>query len=112
MNIVTGDDVEPVEAVEHVLLSQMASGASMSVQSFQIEPGADVPEHSHPHEQAGYITQGTVTFIINGTEQVIEAGDSYVIPGGETHGAANNEAVTVEGVDIFSPPRTNPDWQQ
>jgi Uncharacterized conserved protein, contains double-stranded beta-helix domain len=112
MNIVADDDVEPVEAVEHVHLSQMASGAKMSVQSFQIEPGADVPEHSHPHEQAGYITQGTVTFIIDGTEQIIEAGDSYVISGGETHGAVNDGTVTVEGVDIFSPPRTNPDWQQ
>ena len=112
MNIVADDDVESVEAVEHVHLSQMASGASMSVQSFQIEPGADVPEHSHPHEQAGYITQGTVTFIIDGGEQVIEAGDSYVIPGGETHGAVNDGAVTVEGVDIFNPPRTDPDWQR
>lgn len=112
MNIVADGDVEPVEAVDQVHLSQMASGAEMSIQSFQIEPGADVPEHSHPHEQAGYITQGTVTFIFEGAEQVVEAGDSYVIPGGETHGAVNNGSVTAEGVDIFSPARTDPDWQQ
>ncbi len=111
MEITSNEDVESVEAIESVYLSQMAAGEQMSVQHFQIEPGADVPEHTHPHEQAGYITQGTVTFHIDGVERTIDEGDSYVIPGDEPHAAVNESDVIVEGVDIFSPPRTNPAWQ-
>ena len=111
MEITSNEDVEFVEAVESVHLSQMAAGEQMSVQHFRIEPGADVPEHTHPHEQAGYITQGTVTFYIDGVERTVDEGDSYVIPGDEPHAAVNESDGIVEGVDIFSPPRTNPAWQ-
>lgn len=112
MDVIPDDDIESVEAVESVHLSQMATGEQLSVQHFQIEPDAAVPEHSHPHEQAGYITQGTITFHIDGVERIITEGDSYVIPGGESHAAVNESDIAVEGVDVFSPPRTNPDWQE
>jgi quercetin dioxygenase-like cupin family protein len=103
-------DVEATEAVDGVHLSQLAAGTEMSVQHFRIEPGATVPEHSHPHEQTGYVTAGTLTFLVDGEECVVEAGDSYAIPGDEPHGAENRGDEPVEGVDIFAPPRVNPDW--
>jgi len=103
-------DGETVEVVEGVHLTQLGAGESMSVQHFHIEPGATVPEHSHPHEQAGYVTRGTFTFVIDGEEFVISPGESYVIPGGVAHEAENRSDVPVDGIDIFSPPRTDPDW--
>ncbi|MFB6244388.1 MAG: cupin domain-containing protein [Halobaculum sp.] len=103
-------DEEGVEAVPQVHLQQGAAADETSVQYFEIEPGAEVPEHSHPHEQAGYVEQGTFTFLVDGEEIVVEAGDSYVIPGGEPHAAENRGEETVVGVDVFSPPRTDPDW--
>jgi len=102
---------ETVEAVDGVHLTQMAVGERMSVQQFHIEPGAAVPEHSHHHEQAGYVVKGTFTFHVNGEEYVIGPGDSYVIPGGEPHEARNDAEEPVSGIDVFSPPRPDPDWQ-
>lgn len=100
-----------VEALPGVHLAQLATGTEMSVQHFTIEPGAEVPSHSHPHEQSGYITEGTLTFLLDdGAEVACEAGDSYVLAGGETHAAVNRGDVTVRGVDVFSPPRADPDW--
>ncbi|AUV82951.1 cupin domain-containing protein [Salinigranum rubrum] len=102
--------VEPAEAVDGVHLSQLAAGTEMSVQHFRIDPGARVPEHSHPHEQTGYVTAGELTFLVDGEEVTVSAGDSYAIPGDEPHGAENRGDEPVEGVDIFAPPRVNPDW--
>lgn len=117
---------ETVEAVEGVHLTQLAVGERMSVQHFHIEPGAAVPEHSHPHEQVGYVARGTFTFTVGSggsdTDQgaddasehdefVVGPGDSYSIPGDEPHAAHNEGEEPVSGIDVFSPPRTNPDWQ-
>lgn len=112
MERVTHDDVDTAEAIEGVHLTQMATGETMSVQEFVIDPGAAVHEHSHHHEQTGYITQGELTFLVDGEEIVVGPGDSYVIPGGEPHAAENRGDETVVGVDIFSPPRANAPWEE
>ncbi|ELZ33852.1 cupin domain-containing protein [Halorubrum tebenquichense] len=105
-------DAEAVEAVDGVFLTQGAVGEETSIQRFEIEPGATVPEHDHPHEQIGMITEGSIAFVVDGEERVVEAGDTYVIPGDEPHAAANRGDEPVVGYDIFSPPRANPDWQE
>ncbi|WP_058366608.1 cupin domain-containing protein [Haloparvum sedimenti] len=111
MDIVHEDETKPVEAVPGVHLTQEATGEETSVQGFTIAPGAEVPVHSHEHEQAGVITQSTLTFLVDGEELLVHEGDSYVIPGDEPHAARNDTEIPVEGYDIFSPPRPNPDWQ-
>ncbi|ELY71497.1 cupin domain-containing protein [Natrinema versiforme] len=111
MERVSLDDLEPAEAAEGVHLALMAGTESMNVQHFEIEPGATVDEHSHPHDQTGYITQGELAFLTEGDEIVCGPGDSYAIPGDQTHAAENRGDEPVRGVDIFSPPRENPSWQ-
>ena len=104
-------DLETTEAVEGVHLAVMAGSESMNVQHFEIEPGAVIEEHSHPHEQTGFVYDGEVTFVLEDEEVVCGPGDSYAIPGGQPHAAENRGEETVRGVDIFSPPRENPNWQ-
>jgi quercetin dioxygenase-like cupin family protein len=111
MERVTQSEVDPVEAVEGVHLSQLAAGDRTSVQHFYIEPGETVPEHAHEHEQAGFLLAGSLTFLVDGEELLVQEGDSYVVPGNEPHAAENRGDVPVEGLDIFSPPRTDPDWK-
>lgn len=112
MDVVGTTDREPTEAVDGVHLSLLAGGEEMNVQHFEIEPGAVVPEHSHPHEQAGYLTEGTLTFLTGDGEHEVGPGESYSIPGDEPHGAENRGEAVVRGIDIFSPPRENPDWAE
>ena len=105
-------DRDSVEAVENVHLTALAAGEEMSLQEFELEPGSSVPEHDHPHEQLGYIYEGEATFIADGETVTVGEGDSYSIPGGEPHAVENRGDVPVRGVDIFSPPRTDPDWAE
>jgi quercetin dioxygenase-like cupin family protein len=115
MERVPSDSVDSAEAVPGVHLAVLAGGDRMNVQHFEIEPDAEVPTHSHPHEQAGYVTAGTLTFLVGEgddvEEVVVREGDSYSIPADEPHGAVNRGETPVEGIDVFSPPRTDPDWR-
>ncbi|APX97147.1 cupin domain-containing protein [Natronorubrum daqingense] len=112
MERVSLSDLEPTEAADGVNLAVMAGSESMNVQHFEIEPGAVVEEHSHPHEQTGFIYEGEVVFVSDGEKFVCGPGDSYAIPGEQPHAAENRGDVPVRGVDIFSPPRENPSWQE
>ena len=111
MDIIPEASVTATEAVDGVLLKLLAGGDNENIQHFHVEPGATVPDHSHPHEQVGYILAGELTVLVDGEEQVATAGDSYVLAGGEPHGAENRGDVPAVGLDIFSPPRDDPDWQ-
>ena len=104
--------VETAEPINGVKLRLLASGDGANVQQYCIEPERAVPEHSHPHEQLGYLVRGELTFIVSGEEIVVEAGDSYRFAGDEPHAVENRADTVAEGIDIFSPPRTNPDWAE
>jgi len=111
MEVNSFDEAETTEAVPGVHLALLAGGEQMNVQGFAIEPGATVPEHAHPHEQTGHVSEGTLTFVVDGTEFEVGPGDTYAVPGGEPHAAENRGEEPVRGVDVFSPPRTDPSWQ-
>jgi quercetin dioxygenase-like cupin family protein len=74
------------------------------VQVVELEPGAEVPVHSHPHEQLGIILSGTMTMVVAGVSRVCEPMDAYALPGGVEHsGTAGPEGATV--LDVFVPVR-------
>jgi quercetin dioxygenase-like cupin family protein len=70
----------------------------------ELEPGAVVPQHSHPHEQMGIVLSGEIVMIIEGEERACHAMDAMHIPSGVTHGAyAGAEGAVV--LDVFVPIR-------
>lgn len=110
MEHVAISDRETVEVIEDGYLTQLAVGEETSAQAFEAEPGARIPEHSHPHEQIGIIFEGTLTFLVDGDEIDIGPQESFVIPGDEPHAMENRGDTRVFGLDVFSPPRPNPEW--
>ena len=69
-----------------------------------IEPDTEVPEHQHPHEQAGRILEGAAWFYVGDDEKLLVVGDHYVIPGDVPH----RVVATGDGcvaLDIWSPIR-------
>lgn len=110
MEHVPYDPEDAVEAVPGVHLAELAAGERTSVQHFFVEPGERVDEHSHHHEQAGFVLEGAGYVLVDGGETFVAAGDSYVIPGGQPHAVENRGDVPLKGIDVFSPPRENPDW--
>jgi len=70
---------------------------------FLLLAGAEVPPHSHPNDQVGYVVYGRLALTIGDQTRVMHQGDSYAIPGGVVH-AARAEIDTLV-VEVFSPPR-------
>ena len=76
----------------------------MMMSYVELQPGAVVAEHSHPHEQVGMMLSGKATFYIGEETRTLQTGDMYRIPGGVRHKViALEEPVKV--LDIFSPIR-------
>ena len=63
-----------------------------------------VPDHSHPHEQAGLVLEGKFRFRIGAEEKIAASGDAFIVPPNVVHGGEVVEG-PVRLLDIFSPPR-------
>lgn len=70
---------------------------------WQIEAGARLPEHSHPHEQIVNMLEGTYELVVDGEPYTLSAGDVLVIPGGAVHGGSAHTDCRI--LDVFSPVR-------
>ena len=70
---------------------------------WEIEEGAELPLHSHIHEQVAMVTKGSFEMTIGGKTEVYEPGKIAVIPSNVEHsGKALSDC---EVTDIFSPVR-------
>ena len=97
------DKVKGRELVPGVSIRPMWGEKVMMV-LIDIEPGAEVPLHSHPHEQTGRVLSGAFYLTIDGETRLLREGDHYVIPGGVEHSAKGTDSPWL-ALDIFSPPR-------
>jgi quercetin dioxygenase-like cupin family protein len=96
-------DAQPVEMLPGLIRRTLAVSEKMLLAEFIFEKGVEVPEHTHPHDQVGYVVSGRMRMVIG--EQVLECGpgDSYHAPPDVPHGGTALEPSVV--VDTFSPPR-------
>lgn len=97
-------DVNVITAFPGVTRRTMASGDRATLMRIEVAAGHVVPEHAHPHEQAGTVISGIVSVRLGGGEPTVcVAGDAYLIPGDLPHEVtAIEDAVLIE---CFSPVR-------
>lgn len=76
---------------------------NMTFAYWNIDAGASLPEHSHPHEQVANIIEGRFDFNLEGEKRIIAPGDIVAIPSNARHGG---RAVTdCRIIDVFYPIR-------
>tara|TARA_Y100000588_G_scaffold325573_1_gene359434 strand:+ start:1483 stop:1902 length:420 start_codon:yes stop_codon:yes gene_type:complete len=90
-------------------LSSLVSGDRIMLSFLEMEQGCVVPEHSHPHEQAGVVLEGVFRFRIGTEELVTRSGDAFIVPPNVVHAGEVLEG-PARVLDIFSPPRE--DYQE
>ncbi|MGB2963966.1 MAG: cupin domain-containing protein [Anaerolineales bacterium] len=76
---------------------------NMTLAYWDVDPGASLPEHSHPHEQIANVLEGQFELTVDGEPRVLEPGMVAVIPGGVLH---SGKALTpCRLLDAFHPAR-------
>jgi quercetin dioxygenase-like cupin family protein len=94
---------EPVEELSPTIGRQLVHTEKMTVAKITLGAGAAVPRHDHVHEQIANVLEGRCRFVVGDEEQVVEAGESLVIPSGVPHEVeALTDAVVL---DVFAPLR-------
>lgn len=79
-------------------------GENLMLSYVEIEAGAEVPVHSHPHEQGGIVLEGRMELSIGSETRTLGPGSLYLIPSNTPHRAAAVDG-PVKALDIFSPIR-------
>ena len=79
-------------------------GQNLMLSYLEMDEGAVVPLHQHPHEQAGMLLKGRLELTIGDEVRVVGPGSMFIIPPGTPH-----KAVAIGGpavvLDVFSPVR-------
>jgi len=96
-------DAKTVNMLPGLTRKTLAQGQSMMICEFTFEAHVEIPVHSHPHEQVGYVAKGRVEMTIDGKKYELCKGDSYSAPSNVPHGALTLEPTVI--VDTFCPPR-------
>jgi quercetin dioxygenase-like cupin family protein len=79
-------------------------GQNLMLSYLEMDEGAEIPLHHHPHEQGGMLLKGKLELTIGDETRTVEAKSMFIIPPSVPH-----RAVAVDGpavvLDVFSPVR-------
>ena len=90
-------------AIQGVEQKTLVYGERTLMTEFLLKKGSRLPQHSHPHEQTGYLVRGRIRLLIGSEENDMMPGDSWCIPSGVEHGAESLEDSVA--IEVFSPVR-------
>ena len=103
MPFITSDELPKMELFPGAL-SGIIAGEHLMLSFLEMAENSEVPEHSHPHEQAGLVLSGKLKFKIGSEEKILEMGDAFIVPPNVVH-----SGIVVSGparvLDIFTPLR-------
>ena len=100
---ISSKNIKEIEPLKGIFRKTLVYDDNLMMIKFRLEKGSNLPIHSHPHQQMGYIVEGKLEFIADGNSEILIAGDSYMVKGNVEHGANVLENSIV--IDIFSPKR-------
>ncbi|MBI1371835.1 MAG: cupin domain-containing protein [Phycisphaera sp.] len=97
------DQYEPIEVAPGCRL-RTPYGQNLMLSYLEMDEGAVVPLHHHPHEQGGMLLRGRLKLTIGAETRTVESGSMFLIPPNVPH-----KAIAVDGpaliLDVFSPVR-------
>jgi quercetin dioxygenase-like cupin family protein len=94
----------PVQTLAPGVRLRTPYGERIMLSLVELDEGAVVAPHSHPHEQAGIVLEGMLELTIDGHARTLRAGEAYIAPGNVTH-SARAVGSGCKVLDVFSPVR-------
>jgi quercetin dioxygenase-like cupin family protein len=97
----------PALAIWEGVVARAVDGERMTLAVVELEPDAEVAEHSHDNEQLGIVLHGSMTLRVHAEERELAPGGTYRIDSNLPHAARAGAAGAVV-IDVFAPARA--DW--
>jgi quercetin dioxygenase-like cupin family protein len=98
-----GDSRGYKEVLKGIERKTLVHGERTLFTEFRLKKGSNLPSHSHPHEQTGYLVSGKMRLTIGEETYDVHPGDSWCIPGEASHRAQIIEDSIA--IEVFSPVR-------
>ena len=96
-------DLDSVALLPGITVS-LAHGQRLSAALYSLDPGAEVPEHSHENEEFGQVLAGSLELTTGGRTRTLTVGDGFLLTGGEPHSAvAGPDGCQL--LECYAPPR-------
>ena len=95
-------DLTPQEPMRG-FLGRFIHTEGVTVVHWEIEAGAELPEHSHPHEQLSSLLSGEFIMTVDGETRRMTPGTVAVIESNAVH--SGRAVTTCRFVDVFCPVR-------
>jgi quercetin dioxygenase-like cupin family protein len=96
------DEIGPRELIPGTTV-RFVHSERMTIAYWQFDPGVDLPEHSHPHDQICNVIEGEFELTVDGTPEIMTADHCRVIPPNVVHSGRSITACRI--IDVFSPVR-------
>src|SRR5262249_24264023 len=101
----------PAQQLSPGYLARAVHGSRATFAVVEIEPHAELPEHSHDNEQLGIVLKGSVTFRVGSEKRTVEAGGTWSIPTRTPpRPSVRGGAGAVVVLDFSAPPRE--EWKR
>lgn len=95
-------DIEQKEIVKGYK-ARFVHSETMTTAYWEVEAGAELPQHSHSNEQVSNVTKGKFEFNLDGERKMLEPGDVVVIPSNVPHSGKSVTDCFI--IDTFHPVR-------
>ena len=96
-------DELPEREVQPGMRARIAHGRGMTIAWWEIDDGAVLPEHAHPHEQIVSVIEGRVELTLGGETRVLDAGSVVLIPSNVPH--SGRALARCRVIDVWHPVR-------
>lgn len=105
MKLIAHADQEPaVTTPDGARRRVLSYGGNLMLVEFTFDAGVASWEHSHPHEQVGYVVEGEIDFCMAGQAPVrLGRGGSYYVPANVKHYVVTHAPTIL--LDAFTPIR-------
>src|SRR5689334_22314507 len=81
-----GETLQVLGAGLRFLCGADKTEGAWSLMEAEVPERTGAPPHHHPWDEAYYILDGKITFVVDGKEQTLSAGDFVYLPAGTQHG--------------------------
>lgn len=101
--VVFNDKVKDLDLGGNVSRKVLAHDGGMMAAEVSFKKGSIGAIHTHPHEQIGYVIEGSFELNMDGEKHIIKKGDTYYTKPNFPHGVVALEDGKL--LDIFTPQR-------